>query len=270
MSESFNVLAWNVQERVGRSEYRSAVFDTLRKRMKDEIGAVVLTDVFREIPEPIDEVRNRLQYFADSEGYKLTIAEYEDEKHREGNPISLRQHDAVLSRMNSVATITRLATRNAIHLQIDYQGEDISLVGAHFDDRTEQTRIRQALAYTEQETSSLRILAGDLNSMHQDDSRARSLRSPLATLAFKRLPGRYKSFGDRLQEMARGDSMQIIEDGGLIDSDPSYAPTIRVANRFGVAQLDHILHSSGIRVNSFEVGESRPSDHNLVIANLSL
>lgn len=278
------VAAWNLQGRLGQPEHQVVVFEQLRRQASEHAGVIVLSEVCREKPLPVDEVRGKLAEFAKHEGYNLHWTAYDDMNKRPGMPDNYNQYLAVLNRLdNYEASVLRLSGRKAIAVTTLQGDQHVTITGAHFDDRSEYERILQAFSYGDiaaEQGSDRDILAGDLNSMHSSSARALVLRAihmvgerqglkadhpselGVRTAAEK---AQYKlrraeSLLMRAGEMAYGIPLEILSDYGYLDADPQHKPTHLIG------QLDHIMYSPGVERIEFRRGNKEPSDHRLISA----
>ena len=121
------------------------------------------------------------------------------------------------------------------------------------------------------------LLEGDLNVMDRRSAVARGLRllAPGALLIpeargdwdHNQQTGLGKILqtavlGKRLVGMARGETMDRLDDKGFVDADPSHRPTVQKAG-IGVAQLDHMMYKPyRVSVSDFRIHtDVQVSDH---------
>lgn len=134
-------------------------------------------------------------------------------------------------------------------------------------------RRRQTAALLDQVGSKrLTIIAGDINSMHRDDWRAKVLRriAPIAKMLPTAEPGekqskmaRIGSLATRLTMMAEGGPIEMLEQAGYEDADPQWQATR------GFVQLDHILVPLWMEVVNFTIQSMKGlSDHHTIIAEI--
>ncbi|MGH7195363.1 MAG: endonuclease/exonuclease/phosphatase family protein [Candidatus Saccharimonadales bacterium] len=286
---SLDVLAWNAQECLGKPDLRDEIYEQLRQTVADSAGVIVLSEACRERPMPIDEVAGELEQFASIYGFQLCLAGYQDAERPAGVPKNYEKYLAVLSRLEQASgSIFRLAGRNAVELSGRHEAADITLIGAHYDHRSESRRLPQAqasLVEFDNHQDSIAILAGDLNAMHGQGARAKLLK---ATRPVTRLIGanevkessrpddmtsikgveykfrRAASCAYRVGEMAAGETMRLLEGAGFNDADLEHKPT-----HLG-GKLDHIMYRGGVRLEDFRMGEKFPSDHKFIVATLAI
>lgn len=280
---SLEVVTWNVKEQLGDPYSRDQVLEQVLGSVSDGASVVVLNEVCRERPIPIDEVRGHLSGFAAQEGFDMRWADYDDDEPKTGVLEGYGQHMAVLSRgAGEPGRIVRLSTRNAIAAVVEYGGVRFDITGAHFDDRSEGLRVAQAKSYIGQVSGAdVNVLAGDLNSMGADGARAYFVKSlgrlaglipedpdELArTNALERVKYKLKrtqSLVSRMSEMANGATLGTLETAGFHDADPRHRPTHLAG------QLDHIMYAGGYVMPNFELGAKNPSDHRMIKAEFEL
>lgn len=264
---SVAITSWNVQELTGQPERMPGVMSEIQGLDTD---VIVLQEAFTEETPTSDvlALRTNLQGM----GYVSTIdVLYDDDDGR------LDRHGMIMaSRVEASLSQVRLAGRNAIKacLQDEESRHPITVVGAHFDDRHEQTRQEQAFAAVVLLASAERAcIVGDLNALHEESKQARVLRSISSMVRHlpytNPYPGqpmslqRVGSIAQRLCGMADGGTIQILRDGGYRDADKNRQATWR-----GVAQIDHIMHNNKLVATSFELGAAGLSDHRPVTARL--
>lgn len=166
----------------------------------------------------------------------------------------------------------RLGTRNAIEMNLRMR-DDFStrkLLFSHFDDRSEEHRKPMAEAAAKYEPLFNPVaLMGDLNATHGDDFFPSLLRSfPVRTLARLAPIKRVQSLGSRLVEMAKGETMQILEKAGFSEVDDLHQPTK------SFVQLDHLLIGRDERLtyvpDTYGVHDIDGTDHRAITATLQL
>jgi endonuclease/exonuclease/phosphatase (EEP) superfamily protein YafD len=221
------------------------------------------TDI-RAIPEAYkrsEGLVSRLQ----ASGLAAAEVPYGDQDRREDH-----HYFAMVGNPEAVECIEpiQLAGRTALRASLK-NGADV--IGVHFDDRKETTRREQTEVLLAQVNPNRpTIIAGDMNSMHRNDLRARLLRSaaPITELLPQREPGRTRSriaricsLATRLTRMAEGGPIAMLEAVGYKDADPARQATM------GFVQIDHIMVPEWMAVADFTV---RPmeglSDHRAILA----
>ena len=116
------------------------------------------------------------------------------------------------------------------------------------------------------------VIAGDMNSMHRDDPRARALRivAPVTELLPQGEPGKRQSIialvgslASRLTMMAEGGPIDMLEQAGYKDAGSRRQATM------GFVQLDHIMVPEWMEVTDFTVQPMKGlSDHRAVVATV--
>jgi endonuclease/exonuclease/phosphatase family metal-dependent hydrolase len=250
------IAAWNIAGGLSKPEKESKIKDGIAKLNAD---IVILSEAFDKSGVSVD-----LDY-ATNLGYQEYKTEYQDkEPHR-----SERQFVVALSRVAVETSILHLATRNVISLTTDNDGEPLQIIGAHFDDRNETFRQGMAKSFIEQvDLSKPTVLAGDLNSMHKDNNRAVFFSNPLFRVVGHYMPiARPRSLMTRLSEMADGGTQAILTDAGLEESDSKQQPTMLFMG-IGIAQLDHVLHTSDVVGSNFQTHHLDGSDHKAISVDI--
>jgi endonuclease/exonuclease/phosphatase family metal-dependent hydrolase len=263
-----DIASWNVARGLSDKERSPQI-----KRGLETLDAdiIVLSEAYDVSGKPFQND------FAEELGYRSFSTEYEDQQPHPSD----KQFITVLSRVAMNASVIRLATRNAIQLNFDGKdGANQQLIGVHFDDRNAQ--IRNLMAYSIAESinpSTSTLVVGDLNSMHEDDWRARIIGSPLSREVAHSIPvlgtegskvklDRIRSILTRLTEMADGKTQEILTEAGFQETDPTYRPTLLLGS-FAIAQLDHILHTANLKSQNFQTYRLAGSDHKAISATIS-
>ncbi len=247
-----SVAAWNAKESLALPQHSSQAIEFMKQLNAD---FVVLSDAYSldnhlhgATPQALREAYSAFTL----EGYSCTETEYEDEeKWRHDRNIILLSRVAI----RHAAGTARLDTRSAVCAFT----EGISFVGAHFDDRSEQARVRQAEAFV---ATGAEMLIGDLNSIHRRSRSAKMLGNIAARKAARLVPQqRARSLATRMTETATGKALRVLQEAGYRDADqPAYRPTFP-AKRPRL-QLDHAMVSQNVNVASFEVlNPGEVSDH---------
>lgn len=250
------VASWNLGRGLSRENRAGVISDGLDRLDAD---IVFLPEAFDKTGCPIDSD------FASSLGYSSLATEYDD---AEPHP-SEEQYIVALSRVAAQLEVVRLDARNALSANLEIEGEKISIVGAHFDDRREDIRTGMAGAFIDSGNPDIaRALIGDLNAMHGGDLRARLLSSSVARSVASRLGNdRVRGLATRLTEMASGDVMEMLHSAGMQDSDPRHRSTMLMGG-LAVVQLDHFMHDDRLQVKSFQSQRLKGSDHKVISGNL--
>jgi len=253
-----SVAQWNVREGLAIPRQMPRIIEGV-KRLDSDI--VVLSDAF-SLNNRLHGAQEATLGKANSDfmdlGYTGQDAEYDDsvQWHHDRNIV-------MLSRVAvSSAGEVRLGTRSALELKT---AKGIHIVGAHFDDRDEETRVTQALAYVDHvQFEEAPVLIGDLNSTRA--LRIGSLlQRPIAEALFSRLPERVR----RTADMTQGRAMTLLKASGFRDADKRHRPT--VPSMVPILQLDHCMVGRNVEVRSFDVAPRLlGSDHRAIQVSLSI
>ena len=266
---SVKVAAWNVQEGLAEAERMPRIVKQVEQFDAD---VIVLSDAYsldNELHGSQPDVLREAETGFSRQGYWWYGTEYCD-----SDPWHHDRNLVVLNRLPLVAgSFVRLATRNAVELKVQDPCTDktLHIVGAHFDDRSEAVRLRQAAAFLKHvDVEQPTVLAGDLNSVHALDLWPRMLGSNIMRFATNYAPAaRARSIGKRLVEMSSGGSLAMLATGGFRDADPLHRPSFPAKRSF--LQLDHILLSeAAIAYHTRLVGQPDASDHRSVISTVSI
>lgn len=270
---SVSIGAENLSEALGRKDYVKLAVESLLFR---DLDVHVLTDAYSvQNPEHHAVKGSDYNYVVmaeerlNSEGYTLLEMPYgeADDWH----------HD------RSIAIVSRLAIEDEQGVPIGHRfglrvvvadpdtNVPLTVVGMHGDDRSEERRLAQVEGLEtviDRDNMLPTVLAGDLNMLQRNDPKARLVRSLGFRAAGHLLPTPYmRSQARRLSEMGQGEAFsQLTQRFGLTETAPKRFPTK------GWFQLDHILISSGVTLESFTI-ERRPrpwyTDHNAISAVVS-
>ena len=251
--------AWNLAR--GLSSYE--------KHTQIEQGLETLNADIVILGEAIDNTgKIRNEQYAQELGYDSITLPYSDlEAHPSGE-----QYITLLSRVALKEVVSvYLGSRNAVKATlVDSSGlETLDIYGAHFDDRSEATRLGMARAFLSLiEPGTRTVLVGDLNAMPANSKTARVLRSRSIRAAATLVPhARTKSLATRLTDMAAGDVMTLLEASGFQDADQSNQPTIKKAGLR--VMLDHIMHTSDVTISNFKNYDIPGSDHCAIAAHIN-
>lgn len=252
------IASWNVARGLSSADKAKDIVDGIDRLDADIVFLPEAFDKTGELARPD---------FAEKLGYDTFAVEYED---KEEHP-SEKQYIVALSRVAALLEHTRLGTRNAIAATTAIEGEPTSIIGVHFDDRNEITRLGMVDAFLEHTShDAAKVLIGDLNAMHGNDVRAKLLASSSArSIAASLKNDRLRSLATRLTDMASGDVMRELKQAGMKDADPRHRPTMLMSG-LAIAQLDHIMHDKKLVVTSFEPHKLKGSDHKAVSGTLQL
>lgn len=261
------VASWNVARGLSDPDRAIAAYDGIGYLDADTI---FLPEALAESGELVERVFSRIEAL----GYSAHIsAEYEDE---EAHP-SGKQYIVALSRVADVALgQTRLGTRNALTADFEIGGQPVTVTGVHFDDRREDIRLGMTEAFLhDRDLYTAHALIGDLNAMHGDDKWSRILSGRMVGLAGRFLsnapvdaplpvinmsPTRIGSLVTRLNGMAAGDTVRLLEGAGFTDADPEHRLTMMMGS-FAVANLDHCFVDNKLSAENFNLAELKGSDH---------
>lgn len=220
--------------------------------------------------DPIDPVlENRL----DEMGYTIIYARYRQSRVPKGYGIAL------LTRLPIVKSGTfRLGDdeRDALDVRLQTRGGVVRVIGAHCDDRYEQTRLRQANDILEAVTTmpAPTLVMGDFNAMNKKSHFARLMQTRIMTIVAKQLKNREASIMRRVHEMAIGSTIDMINKANtLYDLDSEQKPTISPKQRglewmpsWPFAKIDWIFGTKEFKAESYEVWRDVGSDHRPVRA----
>lgn len=196
------------------------------------------------------------------QGYKGIITDY--------SPFSSERNAHYLSLWTRVGyfegDITAYGRRNTVRVAIPEVGARVH--GLHLDDRyplERQRTVRELIATETHPDTALyaSIIMGDINEMYRHDSKGRIPR--LLGKAVNRFEVDFYDRTKRFQRvagkvirtcrMAGGEALELFEQAGYHDADPTMQPTI---GRRGIAfQLDHILGSKDVAFEDFTVHDVR-------------
>lgn len=174
------------------------------------------------------------------------------------------------------ATIN-LATRKAIKTSISEGDARLDIFSVYLDDLSEDTRVIQAnklLEYIDPKTPT--IVMGDLNTFKRTDL---DQLNPLIDKFFQNNPSLRKGYQGVLNDMKRGDAIEILEKHGLRDSSPQTIPTAPskispaiVGDPF--LRLDYAFVSAGLNTTNFQVVRDpvfgQASDHYPIVFECAL
>lgn len=252
---SVKIAAWNVARGLSDEHRQGQIAEALRTIDAD---IVILT-----------ESHNKDGAWADEElaaklGYTAVTREYHD---RIPHP-SEKQYITVLGRMAVEPSQIRIGNRDGLEVTVKdpENGKSVRVIGSHFDDRSERKRriMGRSLTYRLNPDEAT-VVAGDLNNTHKKDRRSRFLSSWPVQVVSRLMPiARLRSLGTRLSDMAKGEALEMLEERGLVDADPTHSRTFapKFFRRRGLAQLDHIMYTpETVRTSDFTVHKTPGSDH---------
>lgn len=274
---SYSVAAWNVQECLAIPEQSQEVTEAVLRLGAD---VVMLTDAYW-LGNPLhgaqaDVAETALARFQ-SEGYKTYPVGYGDiQGHWPG------RHLLGLARGTASCAEANIGVSHGPLITITDGVSPIHILGAHFSDRYEGTRVEQAHAVgtiMRRHFGDPFVLAGDLNCTNAGDGfmiglLKSNLTRRLAELTppsrprnnFESVHGRPNKL-QRLSQMMTGEALKVLEDYGLNDANHDNAPTFPAKRPF--VSLDHIMYK-GVETSDFCTHRLPGSDHLAVSAKISL
>lgn len=287
MSSEISTLAWNARDAFS-TEHAAKARDLVLEQEADVIMISEAASMKEGSFEKLQEMAGSMA----SEGYVTLAHPYFDKDERDDTHAWL-----ALGRKDNVAAIgaTDLGSRTGswITYRDEATGTLVDYYGFHLDDRKEPTRqsqvgnlleVRQTMhQYFGVEGEQRPAVAyGDMNSLHQDDKKAKFLRrfEKIVDGSYSIEPGEYHqltglkkklaiprrigSLASRSVGMANGGTVKMLEDGGFTDFD-----TERQATK-GPLQLDRIMATAGIvAVGGVKVHDAKGiSDHKPISAKL--
>lgn len=273
------VTSWNVECKLSETSRTKRGHPDQIMAMIRKINADVLMLVEAHVEDSLENLKHHKELL--NMGYRIYNVPYQNDtlakSSFEDAPLSLM----LLSKlpMNNCRTIRLGDKRNALTAVITdpKSKQQFRMIGIHMDDRSEETRLKQAkeLSVIINESDLPTVMAGDYNAMHGEDIwPAKLLRSrPIKRMSNYVLP----AISIRAVEMARGEALQILESTGLHDADPTHRPTTTPKMRgfewlpsIRLIQIDHIFISDSIKVNSFHVAADGGADHRAITAELNI
>lgn len=277
---SFRVGVWNARDSLGNPELSGAALEQIKKIDSD---VIVLPEAYAEEAKNSDDLKASVEALG-AQGYHCKTVLYADKDGRAD-----RHGLLVASRLGLfMKQVVDMKPRKSVRLLVDDSelGDPIMVYGVHFDDRQHTTRANQARRiietqkrfvedYNREPNESAYIVAGDFNDMPRDGLRATALRA--SYLITKHLPSveprheakhfhqvkHFSSLAQRLGQMANGNVLQLFEEAGLTDADPTSQPTK------GPVQLDHIMYSTGLVASDFKLHDKYPSDHHAISVTIN-
>lgn len=216
-------------------------------------------------------------------GYRVIEVPYEDNTRVDDNK-DVELGLAVLTRLPVVSTEThRLGgTRNCCEVIVrDEQGERLRVIAVHLDDKSEESRLRQADTLADIVNSKPQLptlVMGDFNAMHTSSKFARMAKTRVFARLSRAIPNHAaRYYVSRVHEMALGTTIgYILQMTKLRDLDPSLKRTI-TPKTYGaewlpalrVAKIDWIFGTRQFKTRSYRVQRDVGSDHRPVVADLS-
>lgn len=264
---SIRIASWNVAGGLDDDQKAPQLVEGIKRLDAD---VLILCEACGE-----NDISDKVEGFATKLGYTAVLnIPYENEVPHDVHLFRDNANMTAMSRLpDSRLKITRLTIRNAISMGITDPDNHVTIngFGTHLEDRKEDLRHTMAESIIDQmNPNEPSFVIGDLNSMHGEDIKARLLRSNIARWAAKRLvpTARIESLSTRLTEMADGDTLRILGSIGLHDVDHEHQPTMTMARRLPIVQLDHLLINKHILATDFKTHTSKASDHKAISAIL--
>lgn len=178
--------------------------------------------------------------------------------------------------VNKYETIN-LVTRDAIRASVLIDGILVDIFSVYLDDLSEDTRIIQVnklMEYIDSKTPS--IIMGDLNSIKRLDL---NLLNPLIDKFFQNNPGLLEGYEGVINDMKRGNVIEILEAHGLKDCSIRFSPTqptkiFPAVVEEPVLRVDYAFVSSKFKTYNFRVLRDsvfdQTSDHYPIVFDCSL
>ncbi|MEO7397248.1 MAG: endonuclease/exonuclease/phosphatase family protein, partial [Ilumatobacteraceae bacterium] len=257
------IVAWNIKNQLGDPEkHLDAINAVMPDNPDDWPDVAIFSKAYEEIDTEFSTVHKTQEIFVDF-GYQVVHGLYDDTDGRRD-----RHGIMAISRLAGEVGLVSLGSRNAVKITATDKttGTDFNVFGIHLDDRSEEQRLRQIDTLLRElvDPDKPTVIAGDLNAMHGDDTRAMLLRligkpaglvKPIEPQDFaelsgakrmRKLPARMASIAVWLSLIAEGSVMRLLEDADFVDTDPAHSPTMSAKRP--IAQLDHIMVSPGFGV----------------------
>ena len=160
--------------------------------------------------------------------------------------------------------VARIATRDALVASFEINRRTVTLALAYLDDLSEDVRLAQIQALLGVQPD---ILMGDLNTIAPSDT---SLLTRGLQDFYSANPSLQEELGPIIQDMQRGDVIELLEARGFVDAGANGKPTLPTqlfpaATTKPFLRLDYCLHKPAIAVSDFTVHDTpaahRASDH---------
>ena len=271
---TIRVASWNVEGRLSNIEpaKRGKSNDIISAIESLDADILVLLEAHSENSSQELKSLNKLKEL----GYYIYEAPYDDDlKTRSAYTDQLSM---LLLSKNKIANIKVVKLGNLRNCIVATTEDGYRIIGIHFDDRTEATRIRQSndLSKLVNKSNMPTVVMGDFNAMHGEDIwPSKFLRSKLILqLSQIVLP----ALSVRAVDMARGEALNNLElKTGLVDADTKHRPTVTPQSRgfewlpnIRLMQIDHIFLSKSIKVDNFSIEKDHGSDHRAISATISI
>ncbi len=268
------VVTWNAEGMFveGTKTRRATPHDALATLKKLDADIVVVPE-FGRLADLRDEIKTAIHAL----GYELAMMAY-DEPRIPGLGFAIMSRLPITAeREHPLGDTTRSILE--VHCQ-DTNDKTIRVLGLHFDDRAEATRMlqaAQAVAIIDQSPTARTLLLGDFNAMHISSKLSRLLRSRAAIRLAWLLPrGIFRDSAISACDLAAGTTIDyVIANTSLRDLDPGRQRTISGKQAglewlpaIRVAKIDWIFGTHHFRTRSYRVLPDVGSDHRPVLAEL--
>lgn len=170
-----------------------------------------------------------------------------------------------------------LVTRDAVRVSVLIDDILVDIFSVYLDDLSEDTRVIQTnklLGYIDFKTPT--IIMGDLNTLKRADLQ---ILNPLIDKFFKNNPGLLEGYEGFLNDMKRGNVIEILEQHGLKDCSISFSATqpskiFPAVVEEPVLRVDYAFVSSKLKTYNFRVLRDplfdQTSDHYPIVFDCSL
>lgn len=266
-------MGWNVRDGLGDGERAPQI---LQKLQEIEPDVAILSEANRTTTGDSVVMTASLEQLK-AAGYLTERITYDDTDDRPD------KHELVLIKRRqtmgeAAIKAVRLGSRNALWTRLEVAPRRfITYIGAHLDDRSEQSRLDQITDLRRFLTDMTpKIFEGDLNSMVADDWKAQLLRplryvlpNNVGSVLLEHGSFAYKlSLGRRVIDMANGQTLRELERLGLRNVHELLEPTM--ASKFPIFKIDHCYASPRLQVVRHVVHEHDPvSDHRAISTDFS-
>lgn len=162
-----------------------------------------------------------------------------------------------------------LGNRNALAIETAIGSSTIRIAGVYFDDLSEKTRLTNAkhLVASLGESTPF-VAAGDFNMLRHPTAQYPPRLGDWAVRGLAWALSKEHPLGQTFAGMDTREVYQYLLDSGYSDSDPSGTPTFPSIQPF--MGLDYMLSGNGAAVHDLHIGRTRASDHNALLAQVSL
>lgn len=232
---TYHILSWNCQDRMHQLTESILRFNS---------DIIFLSEAYASAKANSKEVKAALGEFS-IHGYQPYMLGYHDNDGRKD------QHDMVLlakKKLERHVDSILIETRHAF--KVTFPDNNLTLIGAHLDDRSEERRYEQAEALLRSIDSQDAIVMGNLNAAHPGTWTGNTLHtlSPLIGRLPKGIPGekqpkaaRFGNLASRLTEMTNSHVLQLFHENNFNETNHKRQPTVKIGDRLPLIQLDHAL-----------------------------